>query len=52
MSARWLLWKTWNRTRYYWPQAKTRKRAEAKIREFYAEHGETWKPRSPWWWPL
>ena len=47
----WWAWKAWNRTRYYWPQAQSRKRAIANLAAFYAAHGETYRPPRPWWIP-
>ena len=44
-------WKAWNRTRYYWPQAQTRKRAIGFLSAEYARHGIEWKPSRPWWMP-
>ena len=54
-SCRIHLWFAWNRTRYYWPQAKARKRAGERLREEYAKLGEDWKPPRHWlipmgWW--
>lgn len=45
-------WKAWNMTRYYWPQAQTRKRAGERLQAKYAEHGFEWEPPYPWWWPF
>lgn len=49
---RFYIWKLWNRTRYYWPQAQARKRVIARFGAFYAERGEVWEPPAPWWWPF
>lgn len=51
MSIRFLIWKSWNRTRHYWAQAQTRKRAIANLKHFYAAHGKDYKPSRPWWIP-
>ena len=50
-AMRWLAWKLWNRTRYYWPQSQSRKRAIASLKKGYAEHGMEWEPPRPWWVP-
>ena len=47
-----LVWKFWNRTRYYWPQAQSRKRAVAKLRADADAYGvEIDLGRRPWWIP-
>ncbi len=48
---RWYIWKAWNRTRYYWPQAKARRRAIEKLRADAAKYDAEWNPRHPWWVP-
>lgn len=55
---RFLLWRLWNRTRYYWPQAQTRKRVLARYREQVEAMGGDWPTyrreclsRKPWWLP-
>jgi hypothetical protein len=47
----WWAWKAWNRTRYYWPQAQSRKRTIANLERGYAELGVEWKRSKPWWLP-
>lgn len=50
--AAWIAWKLWNRTRYYWPQAQTRKRTGERLAAEYARAGVDWTPpRRPWWLP-
>ena len=48
------LWFAWNRLRYFWPQAKSRRDAGRRLAAEYAAHGLDWKPPRHWlipdWW--
>ena len=52
LCARDYAWKLWNRTRYYWPQAQSRKRAVASLRRQADEFGFDYIVSVPWWWPF
>ena len=45
-------WKVWNRTRYYWPQAQSRKRAVEKLRRDARAMDFDYVVNVPWWWPF